>query len=236
MRNVMKWIVIAVVVVMLAGSAAPALAGEPIPPKNGEQYVVGILYTSLAHPFILAMQELIQPDMTGSMASVGSEEIGNLPVESMGEVLEMQAGIVRTGGDFHIRGGRAGEIAYWVDGISTTDVYDNRMGVTVENQKYTNRIEDLLVTPAQVKWLCLEPLLGPIEHLPLEGIDWVVVGGESGPGARPMEAGWVRSVRDQCISAGVPFFFKQWGGVRKSKNGNELDGRIWKELPAIGAK
>src|SRR5689334_18893721 len=85
------------------------------------------------------------------------------------------------------------------------------MGVSVESQNYAFRIGDLCSTQAQVKFLSLEPLLGPLSNLNLQGIDWVIVGGESGPGARPMRIDWVREIRDQCVNRGVPFFFKQWG-------------------------
>lgn len=105
------------------------------------------------------------------------------------------------------------------------------MGVSVENEKYTPRIDHLRATHACTKFLSLEPLLGPLPNLDLGGIDWVIVGGESGPGARPMRAEWVRDIRDQCRGADVPFFFKQWGGVRKDRAGRELDGRIWDEMP-----
>ena len=107
------------------------------------------------------------------------------------------------------------------------------MGVTVENQDCTFRIDDLRHTKAAVKFLSLEPLLGPIVNLNLNGIDWVIVGGESGIGARPMEQSWVVDIRDQCDEAGVPFFFKQWGGVNKKKAGRLLDGKIWDGMPAI---
>ncbi len=106
------------------------------------------------------------------------------------------------------------------------------MGVTVENRDYVHRIDCLRETDAHIKFLSIEPLLGPIPNLNLEGIDWVIVGGESGPGARPMDSSWVLDIRDQCQDAGVPFFFKQWGGVQKKKAGRELDGRTWDEMPS----
>lgn len=106
------------------------------------------------------------------------------------------------------------------------------MGVSVENLKYVHRIDHLRETQAMVKFLSLEPLLGPLPRLNLRGIDWVIVGGESGPGARPMDPEWVRDIRDQCVRKCVPFFFKQWGGVRKKKTGRELEGRTWDEMPA----
>ena len=107
------------------------------------------------------------------------------------------------------------------------------MGVSVENQDYVSRIDCLGGTGARIKFLSLEPLLGPIHHLDLSGINWVIVGGESGPGARPILQNWVTEIRDQCVSAHVPFFFKQWGGVRKKKAGRELEGHIWDQMPQI---
>jgi len=108
------------------------------------------------------------------------------------------------------------------------------MGVTVENTACIDRIRDLGKTPAKVKFLSLEPLLSALPNLPLSGIDWVIVGGESGPGARPMHASWVEDLHRQCSAAGVPFFFKQWGGVRKKAAGRELFGRTFDELPQLG--
>jgi protein gp37 len=106
------------------------------------------------------------------------------------------------------------------------------MGVSVESAKYAYRIDHLRKTDAQVKFLSLEPLLGPLHRLNLEGIDWAIVGGESGPGARPIDSLWVTDLRDQCSVAGVPFFFKQWGGVHKKRKGRTLEGRTWDEMPA----
>lgn len=105
------------------------------------------------------------------------------------------------------------------------------MGTSVENQEVVSRAHELNETDAKIKFLSVEPLLGPIPRLPLTGIDWVIVGGESGPGARPMNPCWVRQIRDRCRSRGVPFFFKQWGGVIKKKAGRVLDGRTWDEMP-----
>jgi protein gp37 len=105
------------------------------------------------------------------------------------------------------------------------------MGVSVENTEYLWRARHLRLVPATVRFLSLEPLLGRLGTIDLSGIDWVIVGGESGPGARPMEPEWAREIRDQCLRAGVPFFFKQWGGVRKKKTGRVLDGRTWDGMP-----
>jgi protein gp37 len=105
------------------------------------------------------------------------------------------------------------------------------MGVSVENQDYTFRIDHLRRTRAFVKFLSLEPLLGPLPNLDLRDIDWVIVGGESGPGARPIAEEWAIDIRDQCLASRVPFFFKQWGGVRKKRSGRLLQGRTWDEVP-----
>jgi protein gp37 len=107
------------------------------------------------------------------------------------------------------------------------------MGVSVENIDYSYRIDQLRQSHAITKFLSLEPLLGPIANLNLNGIHWVIVGGESGPGARAIQQSWVISIRDQCRDANVPFFFKQWGGTNKKKAGRELDGQTWDELPAL---
>ena len=107
------------------------------------------------------------------------------------------------------------------------------MGTSVENARVTERIDYLREIPAGVRFLSVEPLLGPIPRLSLRGIKWVIVGGESGPGARPMEAEWVRDIRDRCLKYQVPFFFKQWGGVNKKRSGRVLDNRTWDVMPAI---
>jgi protein gp37 len=106
------------------------------------------------------------------------------------------------------------------------------MGVSVENASYTFRIDHLRQTQAKIKFLSLEPLLGPILQLDLAGINWVIVGGESGPSARPMNEEWVIEIKDQCLAHDVPFFFKQWGGKNKKKAGRLLDGRTWDAVPS----
>lgn len=107
------------------------------------------------------------------------------------------------------------------------------MGVSIESQDYTYRIDDLRKTHAVVKFLSIEPLLGPIRKIELKGINWVIVGGESGPGSRPMDEAWVLDIRDQCKRTDVPFFFKQWGGVNKKKAGRLLEGKTWSEMPKM---
>ena len=105
-------------------------------------------------------------------------------------------------------------------------------GVSVENAAHVSRIADLQKVPAAVRFLSIEPLLGPIPKLPLRGIDWVIVGGESGPHRRPINAEWVHDIHAQCTAAGVSFFFKQWGGRTSKSGGRELDGRTWDEMPS----
>jgi protein gp37 len=107
------------------------------------------------------------------------------------------------------------------------------MGVSVENKDYLWRIEHLRRTKARIKFLSIEPLLGPLGKINLRGIDWVIVGGESGPHARGMDGEWVKGIKDQCLKAGVAFFFKQWGGVQKKRHGREFEGRTWDEMPEL---
>lgn len=109
------------------------------------------------------------------------------------------------------------------------------MGVTVENADCAYRIDDLRDVPSAVRFLSMEPLLSAVEDINLDNIDWVIVGGESGPGSRPIEHDWVRDIRKQCKNADVPFFFKQWGGVNKKKTGRLLDGRIYDAMPRMAA-
>ena len=104
-------------------------------------------------------------------------------------------------------------------------------GVTVENDCYLHRLDALRRVPTALRFVSAEPLLAPLDGLDLDGIGWTIVGGESGPGARPMDPDWVRPIRDRCQDAGVPFFFKQWGGVNKKLAGRLLDGRTWDERP-----
>jgi protein gp37 len=107
------------------------------------------------------------------------------------------------------------------------------MGVSVESARQLVRVDLLRRVPAAVRFLSLEPLLGPLPDLDLAGIGWVIVGGESGPGARPLEEEWVVDIREQCRVAGVPFFFKQWGGFPKKAAGRLLQGRTWDEMPLV---
>ncbi|MDO8715841.1 MAG: phage Gp37/Gp68 family protein [Dehalococcoidales bacterium] len=110
------------------------------------------------------------------------------------------------------------------------------MGVSVENDNYSYRIDHLRDTEAYLKFISFEPLIGPISNINFDSIDWAIVGGESGPKARVIAPSWVTSIRDQCQTANVPFFFKQWGGFNKKKAGRVIDGRIWAEMPELISK
>jgi protein gp37 len=105
------------------------------------------------------------------------------------------------------------------------------VGVSVENMKVVDRIDDLRMVPANIRFLSCEPLLGPLDDLNFEGIGWVIAGGESGRGARPVQTDWITALRDQCVQSNVPFFFKQWGGATPKAGGRVLDGRLWDQMP-----
>lgn len=121
--------------------------------------------------------------------------------------------------------GRIGDQLDWPDNLW--------MGVSIESADVIDRIDQLRSTPANTRFLSCEPLLTALPKLDLSGIDWVIVGGESGPRARPMEPCWVQEIRDQCKSAGVAFFFKQWGGRTPKAHGRKLDGQTWDEMPGL---
>ena len=124
------------------------------------------------------------------------------------------------------RPGRAASLSHSLDW--TPNIW---LGTSIESDAVLGRLPLLKESGALTKFLSLEPLLSPLPNLDLSGIGWVIVGGESGPGARPMHADWVREIRDACVEAAVPFFFKQWGGVFKKQTGRTLDGRTWDEMP-----
>lgn len=109
------------------------------------------------------------------------------------------------------------------------------LGASVENEKVTHRIADLQRTPAQTRMVFCEPLLGPLPNLDLDGIGWVTVAGEAGRKARPMQAEWARDLRDQAVSADIPFYFKQWGGADSASRGRQLDGQLWEQIPSLGS-
>ena len=162
--------------------------------------------------FVNSMSDLFHPEV---------------PLEAIQNVFEVMADTPQhTYQVLTKRSQRLAEVAAdlpWADNIW--------MGVSIENTRYAFRASHLRNTPAKVKFISAEPLLGPLE-LDLDGLDWVIAGGESGPGARPMKPEWLRELRDSCSAAEVPFFFKQWGGRTPKAGGRELDGQFWDELPA----
>ena len=105
------------------------------------------------------------------------------------------------------------------------------MGTSIENNDYIFRLNDLKTCGAKIKFISCEPLLGPLDDLVVDGLDWVIVGGESGPKSRPILKDWVIDIKNKCYNSEIPFFFKQWGGYNKKKNGRILEGRIWEEMP-----
>ena len=136
-----------------------------------------------------------------------------------------------SGHQFQVLTKRSGRLLAFSDKIDwPSNVW---MGVSVESKKYAPRIDHLRKTGAQTKFLSLEPLIAPLDKLNLDGINWVIVGGESGPGARAMAPEWVTSIRNQCQEAGVAFFFKQWGGVHKKRTGRILEGRTYDDMPGV---
>jgi protein gp37 len=160
-----------------------------------------------------------------SMSDLFHEDV---PVEYIGRVFD----VIRASPQhcFQILTKRAERMAAVAGGMQIPA--NAWMGVSVENADYLHRVDQLRTVNAAVRFLSLEPLLGRLPDLPLAGIHWVIVGGESGAGARQMRPEWVREIRDHCVAAGVRFFFKQWGGTRKSITGRELDRRTWDEMPA----
>lgn len=163
--------------------------------------------------FVNSMSDLFHPDV---------------PIEFIKDVFEVMAGTPRhTYQVLTKRSRRLADIADQLDWSSNV-----WMGVSVENQRYVFRTDHLREVPAAVRFVSAEPLIGPVD-LNLDGIDWVIAGGESGKGARPMDPEWVRKLRDDCSASSTAFFFKQWGGHHPKAGGRELDGELWGEYPRL---
>jgi protein gp37 len=158
-----------------------------------------------------------------SMSDLFHEEV---PTSFIEQVFEVMAATPHH--TFQVLTKRADRLASLASKLTWTQ--NIWQGVSIESQQYTARADLLRRVPARIRFLSVEPVLGPVT-LRLGKIHWVIAGGESGPGARPVQPEWVRSIRDQCVRAGVPFFFKQWGGVQKHVTGRSLDGRTWDEMP-----
>jgi len=178
------------------------------------------------HPDVLEAPRKWKPSVifVNSMSDLFHEKI---PLEYIQAVFKVMNECSKH--QFQVLTKRADLLAEYSRHLTWTD--NIWMGVSVEDQRVINRIDDLRKCQAKIKFLSLEPLIGPLTNLNLTGIDWVIVGGESGWKARPMEKKWVLDIRDQCQAANVPFFFKQWGGVNKKATGRDLDGRTYDEMP-----
>lgn len=181
----------------------------------------------LAHPFRWRSPRMV---FVNSMSDLFGEFV---PDEYIGRVFDVMRLTPRH--TYQVLTKRADRMRDWARRHPWLDrAWNVWLGVSVENEEYGfPRIEALRRTPAAVRFLSVEPLLEALPSLNLAGIDWVIVGGESGPGARPLESRWVRDIRDRCRRASVPFFFKQWGGVHKGRRGRMLDGRTWDEFPRV---
>ena len=150
-----------------------------------------------------------------------------VPRDFIADVFKVMDGLPRH--TFQVLTKRPGRAAYLAQELPWPS--NLWMGTSVESSEVLFRIERLRRIPAAVRFLSCEPLLGPLEGLDLSGIGWVIAGGESGPRHRPVEAAWLRKIRDRCLEQSVPFFFKQWGGRTPKMLGRELDGRLWDEYP-----
>ena len=192
------------------------------PPNSGPGFGIQLHYDLLDMPrrwkrqrtiFVNSMSDLFQPDV---------------PFEFIAEVFRVMNDTPQH--RFQVLTKRSRRLAAIADDLTWSD--NIWMGVSVETRRYCFRIDHLRQVPARVRFLSLEPLIGPLADLDLTGIHWVIVGGESGHGARPIDPGWVRDIRDQCEDASVPFFFKQWGGRTPKAGGRTLDDRTFDEMPA----
>jgi protein gp37 len=194
--------------------------------RDGDPRTSGPGFALTLHDDVLAQPYRWRSPRTVFVNSMSDLFHPEVPVEFIAAVFEVMADTPRhTYQVLTKRSRRLAELAgvlAWPDNVW--------MGVSVESQRYAFRVEQLRAVPAAVRFVSAEPLLGPLE-VDLDGIAWLIAGGESGHGARPMEPGWVESLRDQCVAAGTAFFFKQWGGRTPSAGGRELDGRTWDEMP-----
>lgn len=188
--------------------------------QNG--FSVSVHPSSLREPLEWKRPRLV---FVNSMSDLFHRSVPETFVESVFETMNRASHHT-----FQILTKRPGRAAWLSDSLNwTPNIW---LGTSIESDGLLGRLPMLKESGALTKFLSLEPLLGPLPNLDLSGIDWVIVGGESGPGARPMNTDWVREIRDDCVDAAVPFFFKQWGGVFKKQTGRTLDGRTWDEMPA----
>jgi protein gp37 len=209
----------------MGGAAGRKYEGAAARSEQGRPYFTGEIKLDRAAVDLPRRWRLPRIIFVNSMSDMFHERV---PVDFIRELFDtMQACPQHTFQVLTKRPQRAAELA---DGLPWPgNVW---LGTSVEADAVIDRVDALRAIPASVRFLSCEPLLGPLRRLDLAGIRWVIVGGESGPGARPMREEWVVEIKDRCEAAGVPFFFKQWGGVNKKAAGRELLGRTWDELPA----
>ncbi len=201
-------------------------------------------FTVTLHPDVLQLPLKWRQPRRIFVNSMSDLFHGAVPAEFIDRVFEVMEGAYWH--VFQVLTKRPGRMAAYLTGLAPaadgrlvrTPKYEGRsvpanvwLGTSVENAGVVDRIEHLRRVPGPVRFLSCEPLLGPLQNLELKSIDWVIVGGESGPGHRPIEAAWVRDIRRQCRRSGIPFFFKQWGGARFTSGGRLLDGRTYDEMP-----
>ncbi|MDQ0380362.1 DUF5131 family protein [Amycolatopsis thermophila] len=203
--------------------------GNPAYRRDGDPRTSGPGFALTLHPDRLAVPvRWRRPRLvfTGSMTDLFHPGV---PEEFLADVLDVMA---RAGQHtFFALTKRPARMATVLARLRPEPLPNVWWGVTVESNDHVRRADRLRETPAAIRFLSLQPLLGPLPDLDLTGLDWVYAGGESGPHARPMDAAWVRAVRDRCVAAGIPFLFKQWGGRTRNAGGRLLDGRTWDEMP-----
>ena len=213
----------------MALSARWKLAGSPKYQKDGQPPTSGPGFGVTEHPHTLDIPTKWRRPRRVFVASMGDLFHKEVSLEFIEQVFEVMAATPRH--QYQILTKRSRRVAALRDKLDwPPNVW---MGVSIEDSRYLHRADHLRIVPAAVLFLSLEPLLGPLLHLNLRGIGWVIVGGESGINAREIRPEWVRSIRDQCDQAGVPFFFKQWGGRFPHSNGRELDGMTYDAFPEV---
>ena len=200
--------------------------GQPKYQNDGDPDSSGPGFGLTVHPEALKIPARWRSPRVVFVNSMSDLFHPSVPDDFIGEVFDVMLGTPRH--TYQILTKRAQRLAALAPELPwPTNVW---MGVSIETQRYAFRLAHLRRVPAAVRFLSVEPLLGPVE-LDFDGVDWCIVGGESGKGHRPVDEAWIRSIRDGCVSAGVPFFFKQWGGASPKAGGRSLEGRTWEEMP-----
>ena len=201
--------------------------GQPRYQRDGDPRTSGPGFGVTLHPETLGLPLTWKKPRLVFVNSMSDLFHARVPVPFIRQVFDVMAATPQH--TYQVLTKRARRLRRLADSLHWPD--NVWMGVSVEDAEVLDRVDDLRAVPATVRFLSCEPLLGPIPALPLDGIGWVIAGGESGADARPMDPAWVEDLRDQCMTAGVPFFFKQWGGRTPKAGGRQLDGRTWDEMP-----